>query len=60
MLFPVNYVETNLSFLNDVLRQFIQKSVTLRIYRKASLFPAEFIAIHDTSNDAPYVSSSKG
>lgn len=47
MLFPVNYVDTKLSFLNDVLRHFIQKAVTLNQYRKASLFPADFIPIHD-------------
>ena len=47
MLFPVSFVDTNLSFLNEILRQFIQKSVELNRYTKATLFPAEFIPIHD-------------
>lgn len=51
MLFPVSYVETNLSYLNGVLRHFIQKSVTLNRYNKASLFPAEFIPIHDQNGN---------
>ena len=51
MLFPVNYVDTNLNFLNDVLRQFIQKSIVLTNYTKASLFPAAFIPIHDDSGN---------
>ena len=52
MLFPVSYVETNLSYLNGVLSHFIQKSVTLNRYYKATLFPAEFIPIHDHSQNA--------
>jgi hypothetical protein len=52
MLFPVSFVDTNLNFLNDVLRQFIQKSIVLTNYTKASLFPAEFIPIHDHGRNA--------
>lgn len=52
MLFPVSYVDTNLNFLNNVLRQFIQSSVKINRYTKTALFPAEFIPIHDDGRNA--------
>lgn len=47
MLFPIEYVETNMVYLNEVLKHFIQKATIMTQYRKASLFPAGFIDVHD-------------
>lgn len=47
MLFPIDYIDTNMVYLNEVLKHFIDKSFFLRQYRKSSLFPADFIPVHD-------------
>lgn len=52
MLFPIEYVETNMVYLNEVLKYFIQKASVMTQYRKASLFPAEFIAVHDNKKNS--------
>jgi len=52
MLFKIEYIETNMIYLNEVLGHFIRKSVELSQYRKNSLFPAEFIPIHDNQKNS--------
>src|SRR5687767_6899869 len=47
MLFKVEYVDTNMVYLNEVLKRFVREAVKSRVYRKAVLFPPEFIAAHD-------------
>ncbi|EEX34083.1 MULTISPECIES: hypothetical protein [Vibrio] len=51
MLFPIEYVETNMVYLNEVFKHFIQKASVMTQYRKASLFPTEFIDVHDDSRN---------
>lgn len=52
MLFPINQVDTRLSYLNNVLLHFLRKSVRLKVYRKASLFPRDFLVVHDSNRNA--------
>ena len=52
MLFPINHVDTNMVYLNDVLKHFLLKAIVLNQYRKANLFPAEFIDVHDNKKNA--------
>jgi len=51
MLLKIEYVETNMIYLNEVLGHFIQKSVGLKQYRKANLFPTEFLVVHDDARN---------
>ncbi|HAT41055.1 MAG TPA: hypothetical protein DCS87_04925 [Rheinheimera sp.] len=52
MLFPIEPVDTNMVYLNEVLKHFINRAVSLSQYRKASLFPADFIPVHDNPKNA--------
>jgi hypothetical protein len=52
MLFPINHIDTNMVYLNEVLKHFIDRSISLTQYRKASLFPAEFIPVHDHNKNS--------
>lgn len=52
MLFPIDHIDTNMVYLNEVLKHFIDKSISLSQYRKSSLFPAAFIPVHDHSKNA--------
>jgi len=48
MLLKIKFIDTNMTYLNEVLGHFIRKSVNLNQYRKNSLFPTEFLAVHDS------------
>lgn len=52
MLFKINQVDTNMVYLNEVLKHFIEKSVSLSKYQQSTLFPAEFIPVHDNEKNA--------
>lgn len=52
MLFKVEYIDTNMIYLNEVLKHFIYNAVSLRSYRKLSLFPVEFLGVHDAKNNS--------
>ena len=52
MLFPVQQVNTNLSYLNSVLKHFLCKAVRSNRYLKDKFFPADFIPIHNDSRNA--------
>lgn len=47
MLFQIKYVDTNMIYLNEVLKHFIRHAVRLKQYRKKSLFFSGFIGVHD-------------
>lgn len=52
MLFPIEYIDTNMVYLNEIFKYFIIKSITLNQYRKTSLFPADFVPVHDNNKNA--------
>ncbi|WP_428717873.1 hypothetical protein [Undibacterium curvum] len=52
MLFKINQVDTNMVYLNEVLKHFIENSVSLSKYQKTALFPVEFIPVHDNEKNA--------
>ncbi len=51
MLFPVEKVDTNLSYLNEVLKNFILASINENRYYKKKLFPKEFLVVHDNKSN---------
>lgn len=52
MLFRIEFVDTNMIYLNEVLKHFILNAVLSNQYRKARLFPTEFIVVHDNKKNA--------
>ena len=51
MLFPVQQIDTQLSFLNDVLGHFLKRAVRSTRYTKTRLFPTEFLPVHDDNRN---------